>query len=121
VPEGALESDDPFRIGPVRLVPHVGEPSFTRSESVSVFLTAFTGEQGEPPVELHLEFLRDGAVVGRSTAVLPAPDAKGRVPYMATIPCDRFGTGRVLLRATLKRGDLSSDASTSFHVAEAGS
>jgi len=121
VPEGALESEDPFRVGPVRLVPHVGEPTLARNESLSVFLTAFTSGDANPPVELQLEFLKDGTVVGRSSAVLPAPDDKGRVPYMATIPCDRFGSGRVELRATLSRGAHSSAASTFFSVAEGGS
>ena len=64
--------------------------------------------------ELLLEFLRDGAVVGRSNTVLPPPDDKGRIPYVATIPSDRFSPGRVELRATLRRGPYLSAASTFF-------
>jgi hypothetical protein len=119
VAAGALEADDPFRFGQVRIVPHVGEPTVNRGDSVSLFLTAFTGETSEPAPELVLEFLEDGAVVGRSTATLPAPDAKGRIPYIATIPSDGFAPGRVELRATLRHGPHSSDASTFFNVVAA--
>jgi VWFA-related protein len=121
VPAGALESDDPFRIGTVRLVPYVGEPTLAKGDSLSVFLTAVTNGESQAPAELQLEFLTDGAVVGRSNALLPAPDEQGRIPYMATIPCDRFSPGRVELRATLRRGSHSADASTFFSVAPGGS
>lgn len=120
VAAGALDADDPFRFGQIRIVPHVGEPTVTRGESVSLFLTAFTGREAQPPPELLLEFLEDGAVVGRSRPVLPPPDERGRIPYIATIPSDGFMPGRVELRATLRRGPHSEDASTFFNVALQG-
>jgi len=121
VAAGALETDDPFRIGTVRLVPYVGEPTITKGDSLSLFLTAYTQGASEPSAELLLEFLSDGAVVGRSNAVLPPPDEKGRIPYLATIPSDRIAPGRVELRATLRRGPNLSAASTYFSVVPGGS
>lgn len=116
VAAGALETDDPFRFGPTRIVPYVGEPTVARGEHLSLFLTAFTGNETQPAPELLLEYLEDGAVIGRSSAALPAPDEKGRIPYIATIPSAGFEPGRVELRATLRRGGHSSDASTFFNV-----
>ena len=43
VTEGALESRDPLRNGPNRVVPFVGEPSFGPGETVSLFLVAYPG------------------------------------------------------------------------------
>jgi hypothetical protein len=121
VTAGALESDDPFRFGQVRLVPHVGEPTVTRGESVSLFLTAFTDRGAGPTPELQLEFLEEGRVIGRSAVSLPPADERGRIPYIATIPSDRLPPGRVELRATVRWGSHSSDASTFFHVSPGGS
>jgi hypothetical protein len=121
VAAGALESDDPFRFGQLRLVPHVGEPTIARGESLSLYLTAFTGKGAEPASELQLEFLGEGQLIGRTAVVLPAPDERGRIPYIATIPSDAFPPGRIELRATVRRGGHSTDASTFFNVTQGGS
>jgi hypothetical protein len=120
VTAGALETDDPFRFGQIRLVPYVGEPTVTRGESLSLFFTAFAGRDGGPTPELALEFVDEGAVVARSTTALPPPDEKGRIPYIVTIPSEGLPPGRVELRATVRRGPHTSDASTFFTVAPAG-
>ena len=86
VSEGALESSDPLRNGTSRIVPFVGEPTFSAGETVSLFLVAYPRAGSSREAEPALEFSRDGAVVGRSTAELPAPDAAGRIPYVASVP-----------------------------------
>jgi hypothetical protein len=68
-----------------------------------------------------LEYLEEGRVIGQTAVSLPAPDDKGRIPYIATIPSDRFPPGRVELRATVRSGSHSSDATTFFNVSPGGS
>jgi hypothetical protein len=58
----------------------------------------------------------DGATVARSEAVLPAPDAEGRIPYVATVPGAHFAPGRYEVRAEVRQGDQRAQESAFFHV-----
>lgn len=119
VNEGALESSDPLRNGSNRIVPFVGEPSFTAGETVSLFLVAYAGgaAAGGPKPGLVLEFARDGVVVGRSSVELPEPDALGRVPYVASVPTASLAPGRYEVAATVRRGDAAARERAFFTVA----
>ena len=77
-------------------------------ETVSLFLVAYPGAgdaAGAAKPSLTLEFSRDGAVVGRSTAELPAPDAAGHIPYVASVPTQSLAPGRYEVAATVSQGD----------------
>ncbi|MGE5124939.1 MAG: VWA domain-containing protein, partial [Betaproteobacteria bacterium] len=77
VPKGALASDDPFRMGEVRIVPWVTEAELSRGQDLKIFLVAYTRPGVDDPPELELDFVRDGSVVGQATPVLPPPDSRG--------------------------------------------
>ena len=122
VNEGALESRDPLRNGASRIVPFVGEPTFSAGETVSLFVVAYPGasdESGTEKPSLTLEFLRDGAVVGRSTAELPAPDAAGNIRFVAGVPTKSFEPGRYEVAATVSQGTAAARERTFFTVAAA--
>jgi VWFA-related protein len=114
VPEGALESADPLRNGPNRIVPFVREPTFRAGESVSLFLVAYAAGTG--PVGLTLEFSREGAVVARSSVELPLPDAAGRIPYVASIPTQSLAPGRYEVTAVVKAGEAAARERTLFTI-----
>jgi hypothetical protein len=118
VAAGALESDDPFRFGTTRIIPHVGEPDVASGDAVSLFLVAYPPRTGSR-TDLALEFVHDGAVVARSEAVLPDPDAQGRIPYVATVPGTRFTAGRYEVRAEVRQDGQTAQESAFFRVAEA--
>jgi len=105
VVEGSLESGDPLRHGGSRVVPYVAEPSFKPGETVSLFLVAYSGPGSTSRPGLTLEFSRDGAVVGRSSAELPPADASGRIPYVASVPTQSLAPGRYEVAAIVRRGD----------------
>jgi hypothetical protein len=115
VPEGALESSDPLRNGSSRIVPFVGEPTFQAGEAVSLFLVAYGA--GTATAGLTLEFSREGAVVGRSSVQLPAPDSNGRIPYVASVPTGSLLPGRYQVTAVVKAGETSVGERTFFVVA----
>ena len=115
VPEGALESSDPLRNGSNRIVPFVGEPTFQPGETVSLFLVAYPAGTGT--AGLTLEFSRDGAVVGRSSAELPLPDSTGRIPYVASIPTQSLQPGRYEVTAVVKAGEAIARERTFFTIA----
>ena len=120
--EGALESRDPLRNGTSRIVPFVGEPTFSAGETVSLFLVAYSAggasaSAGKP--SLTLEFSRDGAVVGRSTIELPAPDAAGRIPYVASVPTQSLAPGRYEVAAVVRQGEAAARERAFFTLAAA--
>jgi VWFA-related protein len=118
VPEGALDSQDPLRTGPNRIVPFVGEPTFQPGETVSLFLIAYPG--GAATASLTLEFSRDGAVVGRSSVELPVPDSYGRIPYVASIPTQALPPGRYEVTAVVTAGEATARELTFFSIAAEG-
>ncbi|HYN05278.1 MAG TPA: VWA domain-containing protein [Vicinamibacteria bacterium] len=122
VAEGALGSSDPLRNGSNRLVPFVGEPTFRAGETVSLFLVAYPAAgvaEGVAKPSLTLEFSRDGAVVGRSTAELPAPDAAGHIPYVASVPTQSLAPGRYEVAAIVSQGDTAARERAFFTIAAA--
>jgi len=119
VVEGSLESADPLRNGQSRVVPYAGEARFRIGETVSLFLVAYPRPGSDLKPGLTLEFSRDGAVVGRSTAELPAPDAFGRIPYVASVPTQSLAPGRYEVSAIVRQGDAAVRERAFFTVAAA--
>jgi VWFA-related protein len=118
VASGALASEDPFRAGEVRMVPWVTEAQLGPDQDLSLFFVAYVSPGSELP-QVTLEFVRNGHVVGRAEPSLSAPDAQGRIPYVVTVPAERFTPGPYEVRAELRSGGLRAWQRTSFHVAGA--
>ena len=89
---------------------------------MSLFLVAYPGAgdtAGVAKPSLTLEFSRDGAVVGRSTAELPAPDAAGHIPYVASVPTQSLAPGRYEVAAIVSQGDTAARERAFFTIAAA--
>jgi len=112
---GALESDDALRIGPTRIVPLLGEPTLAPDEGLPLFLVAYPAAGTADKPELTLALLREGALVARSSPELPAPDEKGHIAYIATIPSTGLAAGRYEVRAILRQGALLTEETTFFN------
>ncbi len=109
-------SDDPFALDRVRIVPNLDAPiSAGTNPSLSLFFTVHPKAGAEPPTML-LEFSREGKVVGRAVPELPAPDAKGRIPYVGTFPIKTFSPGRYELRAAVQQGTVKAEERASFTI-----
>jgi VWFA-related protein len=117
VAEGALLSEDPFRVGEVRIVPWVTEPEVARGQALELFLVAYASADVTIPPELLLEFLRAGRVVGQASHVLPARDAQGRIPYVVTVSAADFPPGPYEVRAEVRSGPNHAWEHCSFRVA----
>jgi VWFA-related protein len=116
VSEGALASEDPFRLGGSRIVPFVGEAEIAPGSPLNIFLVAYPQPQALGTPELILEVRRDGKLVGRSQPPLPAPDAQGRIPYIASIPAEGLKPGLYQVRAVLQQGSSTTDEWTSVRM-----
>jgi VWFA-related protein len=116
VTPGALETDDALRFGETRIVPQLGEPTVAPGQGLPLFLIAYPAAGSSDKPELTLELVLDGAVVGRSTPDLPAPDERGRIAYVATIPSAGFSPGRYEVRALFRQGSLAAEEITFFNI-----
>ena len=79
--------------------------------SVVAYPAAGTAEKPE----LTLALLREGTLVARSSPDLPAPDEKGRIAYIATIPSTGLSAGRYEVRAILRQGTLMTEETAFFN------
>lgn len=113
---GALETDDALRFGQTRIVPQLGEPTLQAGEGLPLFLIAYPRADSSERPALTLALMLDGAVVARSTPELPAPDEKGRIAYIATIPSTGLVPGRYEVRAILRQGDFAVEETTFFNI-----
>jgi len=112
--EAADPVEDPFRTGAMRVAPNLELPvSKAANTQISAYVTVYPGPAGGVP-SLTFEFIRDGKVIGRSTAELPAPDEAGRIKYVASFPTEIFAPGEYGLRAVAAQGAASASSQTRF-------
>jgi hypothetical protein len=115
--DAADSIEDPFRTGAIRVAPNLDLAiSKAANPQMSAYVTIYPGASGTPA--LTFEFIRDGALVGRSAAELPTPDESGRIKYVATFPTQTFGPGQYELRAVATQGGTNVIAQTAFVLVE---
>jgi VWFA-related protein len=109
--------EDPFRSGPMRIVPSLDDPiSKATTPQISAYVVIYPGAAAGGSPSLTMEFAQDGRTIGRATPELPAPDEQGRIAYVASFPTSGFAPGTYQLKA-IARQDTFEDASrTSFTV-----
>ncbi|HUR00334.1 MAG TPA: VWA domain-containing protein [Gemmatimonadaceae bacterium] len=106
--------DDPFRTDALRITPALElQISKAANTQVSAYVTIYPGDAAGVP-GLTFEFMRDGKVIGRSAATLPAPDAVGRIKYVASFPTEVFAPGEYGLRAIATKGAASVSSQARF-------
>ena len=115
--ENADVVEDPFRSGPMRIVPSLDVPiSRATNSQISAFVIIYPDASAATKPELTFEFMREGAVIGRGTPVLPDPDERGRVSYVATFPTEGFEPGTYEVRAVARQGATHDESRTRFTV-----
>jgi VWFA-related protein len=109
--------EDPFRSGPLRIVPSVGTPiSKAANSQISAFVILYPDKSLADAPSLTVEFAQGSTVIGRSTPALDAPDADGRVRCVATFPAESFAPGTYELRAIARQGESQDESRTTFTI-----
>jgi hypothetical protein len=68
---------------------------------------------------LILEVLLDGQSIARGQIDLPAPDAQGKIPYIAKLPLDNFKTaGNYQLRVIARQGQQAVEENAFFTIGQ---
>jgi VWFA-related protein len=105
--ESPGEFGSPLLFSAGRIIPNLGDVILpTPGAQVSFYFVVYPAASGmslgQP--KLTLEFLLDGEVIARAAPPLSAPDAQGRIPYIAAVPMTTFKGGRYELRAVVQQG-----------------
>lgn len=110
------ESDSPLLFEAGRIIPNLGDVILpTPGAQISFYFVVYSAAVSERP-RLTLEFLLDGEVIARATPELPAADAQGRIPYIATVPMETFKAGRYELRAVVQQGQQAVEEHAFFTI-----
>ncbi len=72
--------------------------------------------KGLPQPKLTMTFSVGGTPIGSPSVMLPAPDAQGRIPYIANIPSASLPAGTYGLKLTLQAGTQTATRSTRFEI-----
>jgi VWFA-related protein len=112
-----LDPNEPFQFQGGLITPTLNT-SVKRMEGAALrlFFTVYpdTANKAKPGVDI--EILLAGKVLTKAPLPLPDADAKGRIPYVMTIPASAIPPGTYEIRATAKQGDTSAQAKTQVKI-----
>jgi VWFA-related protein len=108
----------PLYFGDTVLYPGSSGEAFPRGSAsgLSFFFTVYGA--GATPCEASIEVRKGDQAVKASAALLPAPDAAGRIQYAGVVPLDSFAAGSYSLKVTVADGRGSDARAVPFTVVE---
>ena len=89
-----------------------------KGSAVSIYFVIYPDAANSEKPQLTIEFIKDGQMVGSGSPPLPAPDNRGRIPYIATSSAESMPPGMYQIRARVRQGLMSVEDGTSFTVEE---
>ncbi len=103
LPPNTPETEDPFKFQTAKIVPNIGENLRVEpGRNLSLYFVVYAPAGSSRP-ELAMEVAQDGQVVARGTPELPAPNARGEIPYVASFPIDSLRAGRYEIQVTVRQ------------------
>lgn len=108
---------NPFQVGELLLYPNTGEA--VRKEAgkqLPFFFTVYTPQGATPAPKLVIELRQSGKTLASIPAQLNAPDAQGRIQYVAGLPLESIPPGAYELKVTVEDGKTSVSRSATFSV-----
>ncbi|HEV7892226.1 MAG TPA: VWA domain-containing protein [Pyrinomonadaceae bacterium] len=114
---GEAKAGNPFQVGELLLYPNTGEA--VRKEAgkqLPFFFTVYTPQGTTSAPKLVVELRQSGKTLASIPAQLGAPDAQGRIQYVAGLPLESIPPGAYELRVTVEDGKTSVSRSTTFSV-----
>ncbi len=108
--------EDPFHLDGNRIVPRL-DPVFKRgADPALTFYAVVVAAPGEDKPEAIVELVKDGTALRKSAIALPAPDHRGRIRYIASLPLGPLGIGAYELKITATQGDSAAESRVAFVI-----
>jgi VWFA-related protein len=116
VPASEADPEDPLRIGSQRLVPNVGQPIKAGQPSMTLYSVVYPVAGSKDPAEMTITVLLGDEVANTATTKLPAPDAKGRIPYTTALRMDVLPPGPYRIKVGVAQGATKAEESLAFTI-----
>ncbi|CAN5663078.1 hypothetical protein BH18ACI4_BH18ACI4_20120 [soil metagenome] len=111
------KATNPFRFGEIIVHPNLGEPLRNQaSNPLAFFFTVYPSKGMVAIPKATVEVLQHGRGLGKTSAELTPPDARGSIQYAGTLPLDPFQPGVYELRITVAEGQSSTTRSQAFTI-----
>jgi VWFA-related protein len=108
-----LDPDDPFQFQGGSVAPTLdSEISKSSAPMLRLFFTVYQDPSISAPPAVEIQFVQNGKVLANVPMQLPAADARGRIPYLMTIPTAAIPPGSYQIRATAKQGGTMAETSS---------
>jgi VWFA-related protein len=96
---------DPLRLGDQRIVPNLGQPiAAGAGATLPIYYVVYVKPGSQKAAQATVEVTRDGRVVARGAAPLPAPDEAGRIMGLSPIPIQKLTPGAYVVKITVTDG-----------------
>ncbi len=107
--------DDPMLLRGQLITPYV-DPTVKKSDAdgLPFYVVIYADKSNSEKPVLTMEFSKDGQVLGNVSADPGAPDAQGRIPYIATAPLKSFEPGNYQVRFIAKQGSAGAAETVTF-------
>ncbi|MBS1857430.1 MAG: VWA domain-containing protein [Acidobacteria bacterium] len=113
----ALDPDDPFQFQGGGVTPTLDLTVQKAPNSVlRLFFTVYRDPSVAAAPAVEIEFLQGGKSLTKVPMQLPAADAKGRIPYLMTIPASSIPAGNYEIRAIARQGSTSATSATAIQI-----
>ena len=110
------KASNPFHVANMIVYPNLGEPTHKALKQVAFFFTAYTTSGTTTGPKLTIELRQQGRTLAQIPGEMPAPDAMGRVQYVAGLPLEKLPAGAYELKITLSDGITTVTRSRDFSV-----
>jgi VWFA-related protein len=111
------ETENPMRFAEGKIIPNLDDAIRpVPGAQLSFYFIVYPAADATEKPGLTLDFLLDGEVIARATPELTQPDEQGRIPYIATVPMEKFKAGRYELRAVVNQGQQSVEEHAFFTI-----
>jgi hypothetical protein len=111
------KAGNPFQVGDLLLYPNAGEAVHKESsKQLPFFFTLYVPQGVQTAPKLLIELRQKEKALARIPAQLGAPDASGRIQYMAGLPLESIPAGEYELKVIVEDGTTTLTRSVFFSV-----
>lgn len=112
----ATDPSDPLRVGNQRLVPNLGQPIRAGQPAMTLYSAVYPVAGSKDPAQIAIALLLGNQPANNATAVLPAPDASGKIPYATALKMDVLPPGTYRFNVGVTQGASRAEESVSFTI-----
>jgi VWFA-related protein len=112
----ATDPDDPLRIGNQRLVPNLGQPIKAGQPAMTLYSAVYPVAGSKEPAQIAITLLLGNQPANSATAVLPAPDASGKIAYATALRMDVLPPGTYRFNVAVTQGASRAEEGLSFTI-----